>query len=69
MKEWDEQGCSYCRTNLHLIPKLGMNYDRHSILYKCPKCGAFWEMNEKFAFEISPSDVKAFYPDVIIEKR
>lgn len=52
------------------MSELGVNVDRHAALYRCEKCGTYWEEFERFADTISENEVRRFYPHVqVIEKR
>ncbi len=67
MKNWDDKGCKFCR---HLWeegkvpPQISINPQRHTTLYRCSECGAYWEEHERFSDVISKEDVKKYYPGV-----
>jgi hypothetical protein len=64
-KEWLEQGCEFCREywekydgRLTLLKDSSIMQAR---LYQCPRCNCYWEENQRYACEISPSEAKENY--------
>jgi uncharacterized Zn finger protein len=61
--KWEDQGCESCRrAALNGLPaplqKLGHIGGGH-LLYRCEKCGAYWEEGMRYAHEIPEEDAEA----------
>ncbi len=63
---WDDKGCEYCRhvwmTTVDL-PELAVNLQEHTSLHKCPVCGTYWEMHERFVDVTTRREATKKYPD------
>ncbi len=63
---WNTKGCEYCRgiweRAEQRLPELGVDFDEHTSLHRCPKCGSYWEVHERFVDVVSEDGARAKYP-------
>ena len=65
-REWLDQGCESCRANWlqgrrDALKQVETLIDRHTTLWRCVACDAFWEENERFAAEMDRIDAEKIY--------
>ena len=67
-KKWEEQGCGDCRQAALVglpapLVRLGHIGGGH-FLYRCEKCGAYWEETLRYAHEISKEEAETLLPSI-----
>ncbi len=65
MKEWNQKGCDVCRKAWETgqrLTELAVDQERHTTLYRCSACGAYWEESERYAEVIEEEMVSRLYP-------
>jgi hypothetical protein len=60
---FDDQGCAVCRE--HWLsgsrPRyLAIDVELHTRLFRCDICGSYWEELERYAVEVTESEVQHF---------
>jgi hypothetical protein len=63
---WENKGCKVCRSlweSGRRPPELAVNYELHSRLHRCDKCGTFWEQLERYADVIQEDEARKLYPE------
>jgi hypothetical protein len=67
MKNWFDSGCEFCQrcalTSWDPMIELGDSADMHAYLRQCPKCGAFWQYNEREAHVIDELEARHDFPE------
>ncbi len=67
-KKWEEQGCADCRQAALVglsapLLRLGHIGGGH-FLYRCEKCGAYWEETLRLAHEIPKEEAEALLASI-----
>lgn len=74
MNNLSKKGCAECEdfwqfSKVSRPYELKTNYERHSTLYRCSNCSAFWEESERYAVIISEQEVEKYYGKKYLENK